>query len=137
MLQDYKRRKGIEIAQTYSIETHAEYLQGAMLTLFEELRKRILNLDSSVREEFLKRYIAYKTETNFVDIVPQRSALVLVLNVRFDELDDPKGLCRDITNVGRWGNGDAETKVTSLADIDEVMPLIRQAFEKRQEEDGM
>lgn len=31
-------------------------------------------------------YIAYKTTTNFVDIVPQKSRLRLSLNLRFDEL---------------------------------------------------
>ncbi|MFJ5622893.1 DUF5655 domain-containing protein [Peribacillus loiseleuriae] len=61
-----------------------------MLGLFEQLRKRICNLDSSVREEFKKIYIAYKTTTNFVDIVPQKSRLRLSLNMVFNEIHDPK-----------------------------------------------
>jgi antirestriction protein len=40
-------------------------LQSNICELFEQLRKRILNLDSSVREEYKKQYIAYKTTTNF------------------------------------------------------------------------
>lgn len=107
-----------DLAQALVEETarsrHAEYLQGEMLVLFESLRKRILNLDASVREEFKKLYIAYKTTTNFVDITPQKSRLRLSLNMRFDEIDDPKGLCRDVTDVGRWGNGDVELGVSSL-----------------------
>ena len=126
-----------ELAQALVAETarsrHAEYLQGDMLTLFEALRKRILNLDASVREEFKKLYIAYKTTTNFVDIVPQKSRLRLSLNMRFDEIDDPKGLCRDVTSLGRWGNGDVELGVSSLDQLDDVMLLIRQAFEKHSE----
>lgn len=113
---------------------HAEYLQGETLELFEALRKRILNLDVAVREEFKKHYIAYKTTTNFVDIVPQRSRLRLLLNMRFDEINDPKGLCRDLTNVGRWGNGDVEVGFSSLDKIDDVMFLVRQAFDKYSDE---
>ena len=42
--------------------------------LFEVLRKELLALDPCVTEEFLKFYVAYKAETNFVDVVPQASA---------------------------------------------------------------
>lgn len=127
-----------ELAQALVAETarsrHAEYLQGEMLVLFEALRKRILNLDASVREEFKKLYIAYKTTTNFVDIVPQKSRLRLSLNMRFDEVNDPAGICRDVTDLGRWGNGDVELGVSSLDQLDDVMLLIRQAFEKHSED---
>ena len=44
-----------------------------MLELYRNLEKRILNLDSSVRVEFKKLYIAFKAQTNFVDIVPQKT----------------------------------------------------------------
>lgn len=54
------------------------YLQGDLRELFEHLRKRILNIDASVKEEFKKLYIAYKASTNFVDIVPQKSRLRLL-----------------------------------------------------------
>lgn len=118
----------------YTLDDHAEYLTGAMLDVFESLRKRILNLDSSVREEVKKQYIAYKSESNFVDIVPQKSRLRLSLNMRFDEIDDPKGLCKDVTNLGRWGNGDVEVGVATLEGIDDVMPLIRQAYAKQRDE---
>ncbi|MBE9128891.1 MULTISPECIES: DUF262 and DUF1524 domain-containing protein [unclassified Coleofasciculus] len=120
-------------AETYR-SRHAEYLQGEVLELFEALRKRILNLDASVREEFKKFYIAYKTTTNFVDIVPQKSRLRLSINMKFDEIDDPKGLCRDVTNVGRWGNGDVEVGFSLLEQLDDVMALVRQAFDKHKEE---
>jgi uncharacterized protein with ParB-like and HNH nuclease domain/predicted transport protein len=109
---------------------HDETLQGETLKLFETIRKRILNLDASVREDFKKHYIAYKITTNFVDIVPQKSGLRLSLNLRFDEINDPKGLCKDITNVGHWGNGDVEIKLSYLDQIEDVMFLVRQGFNK-------
>ena len=52
-----------------------------MQGLFEALRKAILALDPCVNEEFLKLYVAYKAETNFVDVVPQAKRLLLVLNL--------------------------------------------------------
>ncbi|WP_213532067.1 DUF262 and DUF1524 domain-containing protein [Paenibacillus sp. J45TS6] len=121
--------------RTYSIEDHADYLQGEMLFLFEELRRRICNLDSSVREEFKKLYIAYKAVTNFVDVVPQRSRLRLSLNMSFNEIIDPKGICKDVTNVGRWGNGDVEVGLSSYDDLEYIMSLIKQAFSKQQDDE--
>jgi uncharacterized protein with ParB-like and HNH nuclease domain/predicted transport protein len=103
---------------------------GANENLFQELRKRILNLDASVTEEILKIYIAYKTDTNFVDVVPLKSRLDLTLNVKFGEIQDPKGLCKDVTGKGKWGNGDVNVWLTSPDQLDDVMALIKQSFEK-------
>ncbi|WP_249870787.1 DUF262 and DUF1524 domain-containing protein [Oceanobacillus saliphilus] len=118
----------------YTISDFPE-LSGDMLDLFEQLRKRICNLDSSVREEFKKMYIAYKTTTDFVDIVPQKSRLRLSLNMPFNEIHDPKGICKDITNLGRWGNGDVEIGMSNANEIDDIMYLIQQSFEKHRDEE--
>ena len=88
-----------------------------------------MELDPVVKEEFLKQYVAYKAETNFVDVVPQATALRLSLNMPFPDIRDPRGLCKDISNVGRWGNGDVEIKLTNFGDIPYVMSLVRQSFE--------
>lgn len=106
-----------------------EHLVGPVLDVYEELRKRILNLDAEVREDKKKLYIAFKADTNFVDVVPQKRRLRLSLNMPFDAIHDPKGLCKDVSNIGRWGNGDVEVGVATMEDVDAVMPLIRQAFD--------
>jgi predicted transport protein len=105
-----------------------------MRPLYDELRKRILNLDSSVKEEILKLYIAYKTTTNFVDIVPQKRKLRLSLNMKYNEINDPQNICKDVTDKGRWGNGDVEVGISSFEQIDYALFLIKQAFEKLSEE---
>ena len=69
--------------------------------MFEAFRKEVLALDPCVTEEFLKLYVAYKAETNFVDVVPQLKRLRLSLNIEFSEIHDPKGLCKDVTGLGR------------------------------------
>ena len=91
----------------------------------------MLALSPVITEEFLKLYVAYKAETNFVDVVPQASQLRLSLNLRFHELHDPKGLATDVTNLGRWGNGDAQIKLSDPGELRYVIGLVRQAFEKQ------
>jgi len=116
----------------YTIDNY-DYLKGDILELYNALKKRILNIDSSVREEYKKLYIAFKSSTNFVDIVPQKSRLRLSLNIPFSNILDPKGYCKDITDLGRWGNGDVEVGFDNLSDIDDVMDLIEQAFDRQLE----
>jgi uncharacterized protein with ParB-like and HNH nuclease domain/predicted transport protein len=128
-LESYRILKGKRDSGNYTLDDFVESLKGDMGELFRELRMRIMNLDSSVKEEFTKLYIAYKNSTNFVDIIPQKNQLRLILNMPFDEVDDPKRLCRDITAIGHHGNGDVEVGIGSLAEIEYAMFLIRQSFE--------
>lgn len=116
----------------YTLADHAHLADGSpMRPLFEEFRKEVLALDPCVKEEILKLYVAYKAETNFVDVVPQKGKLHLALNLHFHELHDPRGLARDVTNLVRWGNGDVEVAVSSPDELPYVLGLVRQAFEKQ------
>ena len=38
--------------------------------------------------------MAYKAETNFVDVIPQAKQLKLSLNITFAEINDPSGSAR-------------------------------------------
>jgi predicted transport protein len=86
-------------------------------------------LDPCVAEEYLKLYVAYKAESNFVDVIPQKNALQLSLNMKWPDLSDPKGMCRDVSGMGRWGNGDVEVKLTALDDLPYIIGLVRQSLE--------
>lgn len=116
----------------HSLASHP-HLTGQNLDLFEELRKRTLNIDSSVAEEIRKKYIAYKSPSNFLDVVPQRGKLKLSLGLAIEDLDDPKGWGRDVRGVGHWGNGDVEFTLDSHLDLEYAMYLIQQAYEAQSE----
>lgn len=113
----------------YTIDDHPNLLTPNMRALFEAFRKAVLALDPCVSEEFLKLYVAYKAETNFVDVVPQAKRLRLALNMRFAEVNDPQGRCKDVTDIGRWGNGDVEVGLSNLDELPYVLGLVRQSLE--------
>lgn len=116
---------------TYTIDDHPHLLVSPIRELFESFRKEVLALDPCVTEEFLKLYVAYKAESNFVDVVPQAKRLRLSLNMPFSEISDPKGLCKDVSGVGRWGNGDVEVGLASLDELPYVIGLVRQSLERQ------
>jgi len=120
----------------YTIEDHAHLLASGLRDVFEAFRKEVLALDACVSEEFMKLYVAYKAETNFVDVVPQAKRLRLSINMPFAEINDPKGLCKDVTNLGRWGNGDVEVGLKSLEELPYVMGLVRQSYERQMGDGG-
>jgi uncharacterized protein with ParB-like and HNH nuclease domain/predicted transport protein len=115
----------------YSIDDHPNLLSPAMRELFEAFRRQVLALDPCVTEEFLKLYVAYKAETNFVDIVPQVKRLRLTLNMKFADVNDPKKLCQDVTGQGRWGNGDVLVGFSSTEELPYIMGLVGQSFERQ------
>ncbi|HPT29008.1 MAG TPA: DUF262 domain-containing protein [Bryobacteraceae bacterium] len=113
----------------YCIDDHLHLAAGPMREVFEAFRMQVLALDPCVTEEFLKLYVAYKAETNFVDVVPQAKRLRLSLNMTFPEVTDPRGICKDVTGLGRWGNGDVEVGLATIDELPYVMGLVRQALE--------
>ena len=120
-----------DVVTAYTIDDHPNLLTSNMRALFEAFRKAVLALDPCVSEEFLKLYVAYKAETNFVDVVPQAKRLRLALNMRFSEVNDLKGLCKDVTDIGRWGNGDVEVALSNLDELPYVIGLVRQSLERQ------
>jgi uncharacterized protein with ParB-like and HNH nuclease domain/predicted transport protein len=125
-------RPEIEKVSGYTVDDHPQLATGNLMRpLFDTLRREVQGLNPCVSEEYLKIYVAYKAETNFVDVVPQVKRLLLILNLPFHELHDPKRFARDITNLGRWGNGDVEVSLSSLDELPYVMGLVRQSFERQ------
>lgn len=128
VLQNYKEKP--KPKSVYKLDSFA-YLNngGPTRALFEALRSEIIAIDPVVTEEILKVYIAYKAETNFVDVIPMAKSLFLTLNMTFAKIHDPKGICRNVSKLGRWGNGEVEVRVKGYDEIPYVMSLIRQSFD--------
>ena len=117
--------------QKYSLETYD--VNAFTRILFESLDKRIMNLSSAVKKEYKKLYVAYKLDTNFVDIVFQKQRLRISINMKFSEINDPNGICKDITGLGRWGNGDVEFFMEHQDELDQIMEIVKQSFDAQAE----
>ncbi len=124
--------KDNQLQKTYSIEDHLAGINKETLDLFQDLRERILSLDQNIIEEAKAKYIAYKTSTNFVDVVIKQYGLKIFLNVKSGQLIDPKNIARDLTKpkpIGHWGNGDYEVKLENSNELEAVFALIKQSYD--------
>lgn len=127
-----QKEKNTQLQKVYSIESHLIGISKETVDLFQELRERILSLDKNILEEAKAKYIAYKTSTNFVDIVIMKHGLKLFLNVKSGQLNDPQNLARDLVKpklIGHWGNGDYEIKFENKNKTDEIFALIKQSYD--------
>lgn len=118
--------------EQYSIENYK--INESVKLLLEHLDKRIMNISAYVKKELTKHWIAYKYETNFVDVVIRKNKCRLFINLKFSEVDDRFKICRDITNIGHWGNGDVEILFENLEQLDAIIEIVVQAYNKQLEE---
>ena len=116
--------------KVYTEDDHLNGLPNETIELYVTLKERVLALGDNIEVRPRKLYIGFVAGTNFVDIRPQRMRLKLWINLSKGELDDPKGVARDVSEVGHWGNGDYQVIIESSEKLDYLMTLIRQSYAK-------
>lgn len=127
----YKPEKSLPQTQNANNPLQDHLLKSPNQELFNALRHEILALDPCVNEEILKYYVAYKAETNFVDVEGYSSKIKLYLNLPFQALEDPRGWAKDVTHIGTRGNGDISVDYTDMSQVPYLMGLIRQSFDSQ------
>jgi uncharacterized protein with ParB-like and HNH nuclease domain/predicted transport protein len=121
--------EGKRAESDFSIEDHPHLLRQPRRALFEKFSAEVLALDPGITQQFLKLYVAFKAETNFVDVIPQKARLRLSLNIPIEALRDERDIAWDVSGKGHWGNGSTEVGLDEDSDLAYIIGLIRQAFE--------
>ena len=122
-----------KVTKEVAVYTEDKLLQKAnpsIAELYEKVKDLILNL-AEIEIQPRKHYIAFILNTNVVDIQIQNKALKLCINVPKGALEDPKKMARDVSSIGRLGNGDYEVKISNEQDLDYVIGLIKQAINRK------
>ena len=117
--------------KVYTEDDHLSHGSDKTIELYEDLKSAILNLDSSIKIEIRKQYIAFKQSTNIFDVEIQKDKLKIYLNTKWGTIDDPKHLFKNISKVGHWGNGDYSTEISNNDNIGYIIDLIRQVIQKK------
>ena len=99
--------------------------------LYDEFKNAILALNSDIVLDPKKHYISFKLKGNVVDIEVQNKALKIWLNMPVGELDDPKGLTRNINGLGSLGVGNYDLKVKNTDNLEYIMSLVKQVIKDK------
>lgn len=112
----------------YTEEFHLENYPDEIKELYHIYKGAILNLADDIEVVSRKLYISFKKEKSIADIVTLKKGLKIFINLKKGQLDDPKGIIKDVSNVGHWGNGDYELIVTDTENLEYIMSLIKQGL---------
>ncbi|MDT0554500.1 DUF5655 domain-containing protein [Patiriisocius hiemis] len=114
--------------KVYTEDFHLDPYPDSTRELYEQFKDSILSLADDIEIDPKKHYIAFKKGKNIADIVTLKKGLKIFINLSKGLLDDPKGLMRDVSKTGHWGNGDYEVSVKDTKNIEYIMSLIKQAI---------
>lgn len=121
------RRVTAEI-KVYTEQDHIEKASDLTAELYEKFKDAILNLADGIEVKPQKFYIAFKKGKNITDIAILKKSLKLFINAKASQLDDPKKLAQDVSNIGHWGNGDYQIHVEDDKDLEYIMSLVKQVL---------
>ena len=128
MQQNNALIKVIDEIKVYTEDEHIDSTTEEIAELYKRFRDAILNLTDDIEIKPTKLYIAFKKDTNLVDIAIQKKALKIWINAKLGTIDDAKGISKDVSNIGHFGNGDYEIQVNTDKDLEYIMSLIKQAI---------
>ena len=115
--------------KVYSEQEHLENTSDEIKELYEKFRNAIQNLDN-LEIKPKKKYIAFVAGRNVIDILPQKKALKMWINMSKGELDDTKEITRDVSTTGHWGNGDYEIQIRDDENLEYILSLVKQSIKK-------
>ena len=102
--------------------------------LFDAIQPQIQALGSDVVELPNDRSVIYRVFDFFVEIIPRKQRLILLLNLDFAECEDSSDKSEDATQyafiIGAMESGGVIYTLESLGDIPAAINVVRQAYER-------
>ncbi len=118
--------------KTYTEDDLKSYGNEEIAGLYEQVKARMLTLGDDVKVKSTSLYIGFKRQTNhFADVEIQKSKLKVHVIAKWGQLKDPKGVALNVQNKGHWGNGDYELVLSNPQEIDDLMYLVKQAYDRQ------
>ena len=116
------------------VKTVSEYLAQSDTELqdrFEKLKAFLLALGDDVQMKTLKYYIAFKRIKNFacVEVHPQTKNILVYFKIDHDSITLEDGFTRDVSNIGHYGTGNFEIRISSNEDIEKAKMLLVRSYE--------
>lgn len=115
-----------------SVADYLAQIRGTPLhDLYEELKAYLESLGDDVQVKTLKFYVAFKRIKNFacVEVHPKTGKILVYVKVDPDSVPMENGFTRDVRNIGHFGTGDLEIRLSSRDDLERARPLLNRSYE--------
>jgi uncharacterized protein with ParB-like and HNH nuclease domain/predicted transport protein len=126
-LEDLKVR-----AAKYGLDTLA--MDERARAIFDVLRPQILGIGDDVIELFSAKSATFRVYDFFVEVIPRKQRLSLLLNIDFSEVDDPSEKASDASEnafiIYASEDGGVLFSLEDDSEIPAALHVIRQAYER-------
>lgn len=98
---------------------------------YEALKAFLTALGDDVQLKQLKYYVAFRRLNNFasVEVHPRDGHMLVYVKLDPCTMTLEKDFTRDVTNIGHYGTGDLEIRITSNDDLEKAKPLLVKSYE--------
>ena len=115
---------------SYTFDQHIEGKPAAMRDMALAVNDYVISLHSQIEVAPKKLYVAYRISQNFLCMEVQKKQVLLYLKLDPKKVAGPKGISRDVTNIGHFGTGDLEITLSTLQNLEAAKPFIDIAYLK-------
>ena len=100
-------------------------------SLFKQLRAKVIEIDSDIIELAEPHSVSYHGPEFFLEVLPRKNFLSLLLALDFNEVEDPRGIAKDASLrtffIYAQYDGNVYVHIWNADDIERALPVIRQA----------
>ncbi len=123
-----KVKKQIKV---YTEEDHLRDKPDFISDLYEKIKDYVLSIDERINVKATKIYISFTINKKIIiDVTLLKSKIKIWLNVESGKIKDERNIFRDVSKVGRWGNGDYEVSMDDDSYFEYVMQHIKDVYRK-------
>ena len=127
-----------KVSREVKVWTFEDYLGRTrpnedILEIYSLLDESVANI-TQFEHDYKKVYIAFKhNRENIFDCAFSKTKIKIWINLKWGELGDlPSDLhVENVSSKGHHGNGDYQFEVSSAAEVEMIVPVIRKAYEKK------
>lgn len=112
----------------------AHHLRGRpqeAVSLYRSLERLCLSfLPSGVSRRYLAKSVNFILGKRcFCSVHVLQGGLRVWLPMKFGHIGNPPAFARDVSNIGHWGAGDVELRITNRDELEKATELIQRSFE--------
>ena len=112
----------------YTFDQHIDGKPPEIREMALAIHDVVVGLDPAIEVAPKKFYVAYKTAQNIACMEVREKKITLYLKLDPKRVTMPKGISRDVSDIGHYGTGDLEITIVSPQDLALARPLIEQAY---------
>ncbi len=127
----WRTRRAAKSESPYDEAHHITGKPKEVVELYRSVDRLCLSMGpGAIARRYLAKHIAYESaKRSFCNVHINQGGLRVWLRLKYSRLTNAPSFARDVSSVGHWGTGDLELGISSLAQLKDAEPLIRQSFE--------